>query len=310
MKPLFPLDDQPGPAKPLDDARAQLMVARALEAAGPRAASAGWHRRGRGWAVAAVLMFGLSGTTWAAWRAGLLPAFDGRGAGPSTVMEPKVAPDVGLDIEASPAGEFEAPPERGSPTPNGPGTMGSAGTGRAAPGTTGAAGTDTAPAATGAESTPGSMAAGSARPGAPPEREPPRSRSVPPRSARRAASRAAPVDLLAEANRRRRLGEWKRAASLYIQAARRASSPAIRQTAWVAVGDLRLESMKRPGDAVFAFRAALDAAGPLEAEALWGLGLALRRSGRPEEARRVWTRLVQTHPERAEARRARARLEP
>jgi tetratricopeptide (TPR) repeat protein len=133
---------------------------------------------------------------------------------------------------------------------------------------------------------------------------------VPPRSARRAASRAAPVDLLAEANRRRRLGEWKRAASLYIQAARRASSPAIRQTAWVAVGDLRLESMKRPGDAVFAFRAALDAAGPLEAEALWGLGLALRRSGRPEEARRVWTRLVQTYPERAEARRARARLEP
>ncbi|HJL39799.1 MAG TPA: tetratricopeptide repeat protein [Myxococcales bacterium LLY-WYZ-16_1] len=303
MKPLFPLDDQPGPAKPLDDARAQLMVARALEAAGPRAASAGRHRRGRGWAVAAVLVFGLSGTTWAAWRSGLLPTFDGRGPGPSPVMEPKVAPDVGLDFEASPAGEVEAPPEEGSAKPNGPGTTGSAGTGRAAPGTTGSAGPDTAPAPTGPERTPGSMAAASARPGAPSEREPPR-------SARRAASRAAPVDLLAEANRRRRLGEWKRAASVYIQAARRASSPAIRQTAWVAVGDLRLESMNRPGDAVFAFRAALDVEGPLEAEALWGLGLALWRSGRPEEARRVWTRLVQTHPERAEARRARARLEP
>ncbi|MEM1026349.1 MAG: hypothetical protein AAF627_20865 [Myxococcota bacterium] len=282
MKSPFPLDDAPGPALPIDEAKAQLMIARALEMAGPRQVLPPPSRRSvvRRLAMAAGLFVALSGSAWAAWQVGLgtgLSALFGSAAPKPepTSTEARSDEDVpSVEPLAEPAAA--TPPIDTSPS-DGPVPLG--------------------PEAR--EDLEGSEPAAADDDAA----SPPTTRARPPR---RSASpvRPKPVDLLAEANHRRRMGEWQRAEGLYLQAARRAASPSIRQTAWVAVGELRLESMAQPRQAVAAFRRSLRHAGPLEAEALWGLARALRASGEEAQAKDVARKLLERFPTRPESKRA------
>jgi tetratricopeptide (TPR) repeat protein len=293
------LDDQPGPARPIDDAKAQLMIARALEAAGPplpmgRPAA---PRRGRPLAVAAAVLIVASGSAWAAWRTGVLPRFSAPPPKPAPA-EPGVgapgAPEVGADADASRSategGAAKAPGASRAEPPLARSTGLERRARRAERLEDGAAERRAARRTEGPAARRGERRTGRGV------------TSAPPGPAVRAA------DWLAEANRWRRLGEWGRAESAYLQAVRSSAAPTTRQIAWVAVGELRLESLRRPREAVLAFRTALGLEGPLDAEARWGLARALRASGREEAARPVLRALVERYPERPEAERARAWL--
>ncbi|MGF1509299.1 MAG: hypothetical protein ACFB9M_07335 [Myxococcota bacterium] len=273
MKALFPLDDGLGPAQPIDEVQAELMVARALEAAEPVASRPMVRRRELAAAcVATFLLFG-SGA-WAAWRVGILVPPQEE---PVSEPVPEPIPEMGAP-EAQPG--FQAAESSLSSSP------------RLAL----------------------EQAGDAPSPEDPPERGAGRSgRAGEPRSRRASGADRPPsesIDLLAAANRYRRLGAWVRAEATYLRVARepRMARPA-RQTAWVAVGNLRLERTHDHRGARIAFERAIGIEGPLMAEARWGLARALRVLGDREAEHRVLNELIRFHPSRPEAARARSRLE-
>jgi tetratricopeptide (TPR) repeat protein len=125
-----------------------------------------------------------------------------------------------------------------------------------------------------------------------------------------AAERAA-RDQLAEANALRTRGAYAEAAERYAEAAATAPDSLTAHTAHVARGDLALTILKRPADAVGAYRAALraHAHGPLAPEAWYGLSRAYRAAGDAPNEREALEALCKLAPGTSAGRAGCTRLE-
>ncbi len=292
---LFELDDAPGPARPVDDARLAAIVAGALGGAGfpPPAGPAG---AGGGGAtpppasavkgVAATKLALLAGgaitaaiaVVWLAWPA---PASAPAETSRAVVTSPAVA--SAPIVAAAP----DAPTPAGPPVPP------------AAP--------------------PAPIDGLAAEPAVPADVADPAPRERPAPARKRRAARdepatvaaepIAPEDLLAEANAARAAHRWRDADALYARVVRGTATGLAAQAALVASASIRLEHLGDPAGAARRFRAAR-AAGPratLAEDARWGLAEAARALGDPAGERRALDAFLAHHAGSALAPRARSR---
>lgn len=129
-------------------------------------------------------------------------------------------------------------------------------------------------------------------------------------SARREEDEKVTEDLLQAANRARAAGQFRDAADTYAEVYEQHPSSLSAYVAEVAAGSLELEHLDRPDRAARLFRKALRTrpGGALDLEARQGLAIALRDLGREREEIAALKALVNAHPDRPAALRARARL--
>lgn len=119
------------------------------------------------------------------------------------------------------------------------------------------------------------------------------------------------AELMSEASRARRAGDYHGAVQRYRELARRFPSSREAVTSRVSMGRILLDRLNNPAGALHAFDGYLRSApsGTLAQEALVGRALSLRRLGRQPAERRAWNRLLERHPNSIHAARARQRLE-
>ena len=278
---LFELDDGPGPARPIDEPRAQAILAAALGRAGfsppggghgggPGASAA---TRAGGRAKLAVLSGGavvlaIVAVAWIATRS------------PSPPRSPSRAP-----ASASAAPNSAAPPSTTTPATEPP-------TERA-----------TEPPAT----EPPTAGPGPPRP---PTRTPP-ARAVDHRRPPRAQPAVAATldDLLAQANAARAAHRWRAADALYGRVVADGPATLAVQTALVASASIHLEHFADPAGAARRFADALAAEprGALAEEARWGLAEAARAQADRVRELRALDDFLAHHPGSVLAAQARAR---
>jgi tetratricopeptide (TPR) repeat protein len=119
------------------------------------------------------------------------------------------------------------------------------------------------------------------------------------------------AELLLAANRARRGGEREQARDLYRELGRRFSGTREHLISRVALGDLELESFKRPKQALVEYGAYLKAKpkGNLAEEALYGKARALDALGRKMDGAQAWTKLLDRFPDSLHAPAAKRRLD-
>jgi hypothetical protein len=309
---LFELDDAPGPARPVDSARAAAIVAGALARAGfPPSGGGGGGGGGahaaashvgaarRGPAIKLAIVGGAAAVTLTAiaWLVMRAP----REAAP--VVAPPAAAAITPSAPTAPAAAI-APP---------------AATDAVAAVVTPPPVANDAVAAAPAAATPPPVAndapAKPSQPTAPPRQAPSkiakphvRGHRAPPR-AEPARIAAAPDDLLAEANAARVAHRWRDADALYSRVVSGGQDDLAVQAALVASASLRLEHLGDPAGAARRFRAAL-AAGPgatLAEDARWGVAESARALADPAGELRALDDFLAHHAGSARAGRARAR---
>ena len=124
----------------------------------------------------------------------------------------------------------------------------------------------------------------------------------------RSTTSSAPEDLLLDANRLRRQGEWQKSEAKYLEVTRLQPGTLSAYVAMASVGSLRLT--RNPNSALRIYqRARLQRpTGPLDAEIRWGIASAHRALGNSSAERRELEALLRAHPSAATAERARSRL--
>ncbi len=117
-------------------------------------------------------------------------------------------------------------------------------------------------------------------------------------------------DLLLRAREARLDRSWQDAAIAYETLIALHGDTPEAATCRVSLGQLQLEQLDRPDDALVAFRhyLATSEGGPLAEEAAWGAAAALRQLGRDDEERAALGSLLAGHPEGLYSGEARARL--
>lgn len=273
------LDDRPGPATRISNARAHALVDGAIDAVLSEATVTGPSASAAASAVSAPVVVPFAQRPWvravAMAAAALLVLVGGVAA----------AKLIALMREADPAPAPEAPAVKHDARPAAP-----------AP-----APAEVAPApAEDAPSEPSALDADA--------REP--------RAHRASGARAKDVrevaleDLLQQANRARAAGEFSEAAQLYAQVYDGRPSSLSAYVALVAAASLELEHLDHPARARKLFESALRArpTGALDLEARQGLALALRDLGARNDEVAALRTLIARHPGRPAATRARARL--
>lgn len=117
-------------------------------------------------------------------------------------------------------------------------------------------------------------------------------------------------ELLARARRARLDGDWDGSAAAYEALISTHRDTPEAATCLVSLGQLQLEQLDRPADALEAFRQylALEERGPLAEEAAWGGAAALRQLGRDDEERAALESLLADHPTGMYSDEARTRL--
>jgi hypothetical protein len=310
---LFELDDAPGPARPVDDARFAAIIAGALGGAGfPPPGGAGGAGGGGAQPIAVVgAAKGTAVTKLALLAGGAITAIVA--VAWLALRAPQEAPTPGDVVtapgriaESAPAGIAEsAPAGIAEPAP--------ARIAEREPALPAAAMTVDPLAGSDAEAnasaTDDVLRAPSRRPAkaGTPTRKHHVTRAVP--AARATPETAAPEDLLAQANAARAAHRWREADALYARVARGRNAALAAQTALVASASLHLEHLGDPAGAARRFRAAL-AAGPrdtLAEDARWGLVEAARALGDAAGERRALDDFLAHHAGSALAPRARAR---
>jgi hypothetical protein len=302
---LFELDDAPGPARPVDDARSAALVAGALAGAGFSPAGGGGD--GGGGAHAGAKQVAAAGA--ANGSAIKLAVLAGGAAVVATVVAWFVmrAPREPAPVIASPAPAVIAS--------NGSAIV------RPEPGPTEVptASTASTPAASAPEPVEVPPAMPEPNPPSTPRRPAPAKLTKPalahphrhPPVAAPPVVAAAPDDLLAEANAARVAHRWREADALYSRVAAGGQADLAVQAALVASASLRLEHLGDPAGAARRFRAAL-AAGPrdsLAEDARWGLVESARATADPAGELRALDDFLSHHAGSARAARARARRE-
>ncbi|MFT3923900.1 MAG: tetratricopeptide repeat protein [Myxococcales bacterium] len=134
---------------------------------------------------------------------------------------------------------------------------------------------------------------------------------VPEKPTRTRRPEAMPEDLLERANSLRAEGAFPAARDAYSQVVRRYPSSLSAYAAQVAAGSLELEHLGQPEQARRLFERALASrpSGALSLEIYQGLAASYAALGRPQDERRILTRLVESYPRAHAATRARARLQ-
>ncbi len=305
---LFELDNAPGPARPVDDARAAAIVAGALAGAGFSAPGGGGDSGGGAHAGAKQGAAAGAANGGAAIKLAVLAG--GAVVATATVIAwfvlragPEPAPAVASPAPAVIASNALAIAPRPEPGPTEPPTASAV----------------SAAAASAPEPDEAPPAAPEPSPPTTPRRPIPanitkpvlaHSHRHPPRAAPPAVA-AAPDDLLAEANAARVAHRWREADALYSRVAAGGQADLAVQAALVASASLRLEHLGDPAGAARRFRAAL-AAGtrdPLAEDARWGLVESARASADPAGELRALDDFLAHHAGSARAARARARRE-
>lgn len=275
---LFQLDDRPGPARPVDDARLAAIIAGALGAAGfpaPIAAAtssaaqgsagaakaAGGAAKGLAAGKLAVIAGGVAAVAVAGWAV-LRPPREH-----APVVKPVVESVAVLETASPPPVELEAP------------DIG-----------------DREPQAT-VQPTPGKITQTK------PARRAHASRAAPKITA------AATQDLLAAANAARAAHRWREADQLYARVVSGGAAELAVQAALVASASLHLEHLGDPSGALRRFRAALAAGLPaaLAEDARWGLAESARATGDTVDEAAALDDFLTYHAGSPRAVRARAR---
>ncbi len=270
--------DGAGPAVPISAARRRAMTQEILAAAraeAPRPAEAAVSPRGRrrlrAWVLVAAAMLVCAGAmaAVAAWPTRDEPRPESPSA-PVELPQPEVT---------SPADTEDTAPEVTAPEVTAP--------------------EDTSPEVTAPEVTSPEETA--------PEVTPPRRRS---RALQPSPAPTSPEDGLAVANGLRAERRWDAAERAYLAVVGRFPSSEQAYAARLAAADLQLSHTRRPARALASYQAALAArpAGPLAAQARFGIARSLRRLGRTVEERRALEAYLAAHPDDLRASSARARI--
>jgi tetratricopeptide (TPR) repeat protein len=274
---LGPLDDRPGPARPLAPEAATALVAVAIDRASRGRPALSGRRRVLLVAAAAVLA-----AAAAAASAGLL-FFRGSGdESPEAVAAPHAVPT-----------SVVAAPSRGASAQ--------------------AAATSRSSAVAEPPVVPENPAAAPVRPAA----EPPALPNIPrppvePRAARAADAPAGEAqDLLAEANRLRRERRWADAERAYVSAMSASPGSDAAYAATMGAAGLRLDRLGRAAEALPLFEAALRnrPRGALAEDAAWGVAECVRALGNRDREIEALRLFLERWPQSLMAERARARLQ-
>jgi len=306
---LFELDDGPGPARPIDEPRAQAILAAALGRAGfsppggghgggPGASAA---TRAGGRAKLAVLSGGavvlaIVAVAWIATRSPSPPSSPSRASASASAAPNSAAPP-----------STTAPDDPGSPS-RAPASASAAPNSAAPPSTTTPATEPPTERATEPPATePPTAGPGPPRP---PTRTPP-ARAVDHRRPPRAQPAVAATldDLLAQANAARAAHRWRAADALYGRVVADGPATLAVQTALVASASIHLEHFADPAGAARRFADALAAEprGALAEEARWGLAEAARAQADRVRELRALDDFLAHHPGSVLAAQARAR---
>jgi len=306
---LFELDDGPGPACPIDEPRAQTILAAALGRAGfsPPGGGRGGGGAGAGAAARAgvraklavvsggAVVLAIAAVAWIATRSPSAPSRASASASvapnspalPSTTMPDDPRSPSRAPASASAAPNSAAPPSTMPPV--------------------------TAPPATAPPTAQPATAPPTAQPSPPrPPRRTPPARTVDHRRPPRAQPVVATTldDLLAQANAARAAHRWRAADALYgrVVAGGPPATLAV-QTALVASASIHLEHLADPAGAARRFADALAAEpqGALAEEARWGLAEAARAQADRVRELRALDDFLAHHPGSVLAAQARAR---
>lgn len=287
---LPPLDDGPGPARPISDKAASALIRRTLELHQLQVST---RRRPMPWAIAAAVALALTATsaTAAWWITQRAPEPTRPKGGPS----PRPAPANTSSAATSTSGAREESASQLAIAPPPP----SAQAARAEP-------TDEA-----------EVKVDDVAPG--PRKKSRRGndgpRATPPRPGPGPSPKGEAADLLAEANRLLAEGRAKEAEQRYVAVTVRFPGSSSAYVAWVAAAGVRKGQLADPSGAERAYRAALglDPRGPLTPEIHVGLAECARALGHPTEEREALLRYLGTGPSgprRAKAERRLAELNP
>lgn len=268
---LPPLDDGPGPARPLSPAESQALVRRTLELhfQAPR-------RRFAPWAIAASLAFFLaaSSATAAWWIGQRQPEARARTITPPPPAPPPPPPPASVTTETTAAPAPAAPLESARQLADSP-----------------------EPPLEIEDSTPT------------PKRKALR-KVTPPRPGPGPSPTVQAADLLAEANALLAKGEVREAERRYVAVTVRFPGTSSAYVAWVAAAGLRLEHQKDPSRAERAYQQALalDRRGPLDPEIRYGLAECYRALGQVDAERAALTAFLAGRPSGPRRARAERRL--
>jgi|GEM_PF-1363488 len=312
---LFALDNAPGPARPVDDARFAAIIAGALGGAGfPPPGGVG----GAGGAGGAGTLKGVAATKLALLAGGAVTvlatvawlALRTPHASPTTThadsiaRESAPAPSRATDATAptpvatDPTPQAPPPPAAQTPDPATP----TASADSAAPATDAVNASDIE---IGAPTRAPDRRA--TKPGS--HRKPHAAHPEPPSVVAAATPAPAPDDLFAEANAARATHRWRDADALYARVLGGPHTDLAGQTALVASGSIHLEHLSDPSGAARRFRAALAAAprDTLAEDARWGLVESARALGDAVGELHALDDFLAHHPSSALAPRARSR---
>jgi hypothetical protein len=117
-----------------------------------------------------------------------------------------------------------------------------------------------------------------------------------------------PEDLLLQANRFRRKGEWQKAEQKYLEVTRTQPGTLSSYVALASVASLQLQRNPRAALGSYEAARAANPAGPLDADIRWGIARAHHALGNARAERAALEGLLRAHPRSAAADRARDRL--